>query len=52
MLSRLDNDRNGLACEVIRAASDVFLGIGVYTVIEIFFLAGNISIEYTRALSR
>ncbi|KAJ7227608.1 hypothetical protein B0H12DRAFT_1148918, partial [Mycena haematopus] len=40
MLSRLHLDRNGLACEVIRAANDVFLGIGVYTVIEIFFLTG------------
>ncbi|KAK7034300.1 hypothetical protein R3P38DRAFT_2913720 [Favolaschia claudopus] len=28
MLSRLDLDRNGLACEVIRAANDVFFGIG------------------------
>ncbi|KAJ7649351.1 hypothetical protein DFH06DRAFT_1094851 [Mycena polygramma] len=35
-----DTDQNGLACEVIRAANTVFLGIGVYTVIEIFFLAG------------
>ncbi|KAJ7884555.1 hypothetical protein B0H14DRAFT_2700354, partial [Mycena olivaceomarginata] len=40
MQSRLNADRNGLACEVIRAANDVFLGIGVYTVLEIFFLAG------------
>ncbi|KAJ7795050.1 hypothetical protein B0H14DRAFT_2921129 [Mycena olivaceomarginata] len=40
MQSRLNADRNGLACEVIRAANDVFLGIGVYTVVEIFFLAG------------
>ncbi|KAJ6589569.1 hypothetical protein B0H19DRAFT_1303919, partial [Mycena capillaripes] len=38
--SRADCDRNGLACDVIRSASDVFLGIGVYTVNEIFFLAG------------
>ncbi|KAJ7227611.1 hypothetical protein B0H12DRAFT_1148920 [Mycena haematopus] len=29
MLSRLHLDRNGLACEVIRAANDVFLGIGI-----------------------
>ncbi|KAK7015765.1 hypothetical protein R3P38DRAFT_2996271 [Favolaschia claudopus] len=41
MLSRLGLDRNGLACEVIRAANDVFFGIGVYTVIENFFLAGK-----------
>ncbi|KAJ7694023.1 hypothetical protein B0H14DRAFT_3175162 [Mycena olivaceomarginata] len=40
MQSRLNADRNGLACEVIRAANDAFLGIGVYTVVEIFFLAG------------
>ncbi|KAK6977822.1 hypothetical protein R3P38DRAFT_2666075 [Favolaschia claudopus] len=40
MLGRRDQDRNGLACEAIRAANDVFFGIGVYTVIEIFFLAG------------
>ncbi|KAJ7724297.1 hypothetical protein B0H14DRAFT_3004105, partial [Mycena olivaceomarginata] len=40
MQSRLNADRNGLACEVIRAANNVFLGIGVYTVVEIFFLAG------------
>ncbi|KAJ6525972.1 hypothetical protein B0H19DRAFT_1197561 [Mycena capillaripes] len=39
--SRADCDRNGLACDVIRSASDVFLGIGVYTVNEIFFLAGE-----------
>ncbi|KAJ6552966.1 hypothetical protein B0H19DRAFT_995362 [Mycena capillaripes] len=38
--SRADCDRNGLACDVIRSASHVFLGIGVYTVNEIFFLAG------------
>ncbi|KAJ7633534.1 hypothetical protein DFH06DRAFT_1139867 [Mycena polygramma] len=35
-----ESDRNGLACDVIRAANHVFLGVGVYTVIEIFFLAG------------
>ncbi|KAJ6610245.1 hypothetical protein B0H10DRAFT_2060951 [Mycena sp. CBHHK59/15] len=35
-----ESDRNGLACDVIRDASNVFLGVGVYTVIEIFFLAG------------
>ncbi|KAK6996056.1 hypothetical protein R3P38DRAFT_2655377 [Favolaschia claudopus] len=34
MLGRRDQDRNGLACEAIRAANDVFFGIGVYTVIE------------------
>ncbi|KAJ7260144.1 Cupredoxin [Mycena rebaudengoi] len=32
--------RNGLACTIIRGASHVFLGIGVYTVLELFFLAG------------
>ncbi|KAJ7101589.1 hypothetical protein C8R43DRAFT_243241 [Mycena crocata] len=40
MRGRLGGLRNGLACEVIRNVSDVFLGIGVYTVIELFFLAG------------
>ncbi|KAF8137907.1 hypothetical protein K438DRAFT_1947086 [Mycena galopus ATCC 62051] len=40
MLGRVGMERNGLACEVIRTTNDVFLGIGVYTVIEIFFLAG------------
>ncbi|KAJ7183593.1 hypothetical protein C8R46DRAFT_843602, partial [Mycena filopes] len=40
MGNRRNMDRNGLACEVIRSANDVFLGIGVYTVVEIFFLAG------------
>ncbi|KAJ6600085.1 hypothetical protein B0H10DRAFT_2196446 [Mycena sp. CBHHK59/15] len=34
------SDRNGLACDIIRSANNMFLGIGVYTVIEIFFLAG------------
>ncbi|KAK7014556.1 hypothetical protein R3P38DRAFT_3000764, partial [Favolaschia claudopus] len=33
-------DRHGLATEAIRAAGDVFPGVGVYTVIELFFLAG------------
>jgi len=32
--------RRGLACEVIRAASNVWVGVGVYTVCEIFYLAG------------
>ncbi|KAJ7165143.1 hypothetical protein C8R46DRAFT_1098269 [Mycena filopes] len=40
MSSRLTLDRNGLACTVIRAANEVFLGISTYTVVEIFFLAG------------
>ncbi|KAF8168972.1 hypothetical protein K438DRAFT_242206 [Mycena galopus ATCC 62051] len=35
-----DADQNGLACDVIRGESTVFLGIGVYTVNELFFLAG------------
>ncbi|KAJ7029911.1 hypothetical protein C8F04DRAFT_1398194 [Mycena alexandri] len=33
-------ERNGLACDAIRDANNVFLGIGVYTVVELFFLAG------------
>ncbi|KAF8156317.1 hypothetical protein K438DRAFT_2075885 [Mycena galopus ATCC 62051] len=32
--------QNDLACDVIRGESTVFLGIGVYTVNELFFLAG------------
>ncbi|KAJ7872465.1 hypothetical protein B0H14DRAFT_3860345 [Mycena olivaceomarginata] len=38
--SRPNCDRNSLACDVIRSTRDVFLGIGVYTVNELFFLAG------------
>ncbi|KAK6977428.1 hypothetical protein R3P38DRAFT_3473687 [Favolaschia claudopus] len=40
MRDRQAGDRNGLAIEAIRAASEVFLGVGVYTVLELFFLAG------------
>ncbi|KAJ7804316.1 hypothetical protein B0H13DRAFT_2491520 [Mycena leptocephala] len=40
MESRIDGNRNFLACDVIRSTNNVFLGIGVYTVIELFFLAG------------
>ncbi|KAJ7752982.1 hypothetical protein B0H16DRAFT_1836159 [Mycena metata] len=36
--SRQTTERNGLACDAIRAANDVFLGIGVYTVVGLFFL--------------
>ncbi|KAH6903246.1 hypothetical protein BKA70DRAFT_1433758 [Coprinopsis sp. MPI-PUGE-AT-0042] len=32
--------RNGLACEVMRNASLVWVGVGVYSVCEVFFLAG------------
>ena len=34
---------NGLACEVIRgpAGNKIWGGVGVYTVLEIFFIAGN-----------
>ncbi|KAJ7843774.1 hypothetical protein B0H14DRAFT_2585553 [Mycena olivaceomarginata] len=35
-----DVDQNGLTCNVIRGESTVFLGISVYTVNELFFLAG------------
>ncbi|KAJ7861373.1 hypothetical protein B0H14DRAFT_3863411 [Mycena olivaceomarginata] len=38
--SRPNCDWNGLACDVIRSTRDAFLGIGVYTVNELFFLAG------------
>lgn len=33
MLGKVEMERNNLAYEVIRSANDVFLGIGVYTVI-------------------
>ncbi|KAH6888948.1 hypothetical protein BKA70DRAFT_1121340 [Coprinopsis sp. MPI-PUGE-AT-0042] len=32
--------RNGLACRAVRNASEVWVGVGVYTVAEIFFIAG------------
>ncbi|KAH6881220.1 hypothetical protein BKA70DRAFT_1446756 [Coprinopsis sp. MPI-PUGE-AT-0042] len=32
--------RGGLACEVARGASHVFVGLGVYTVCEVFYFAG------------
>jgi hypothetical protein len=32
--------RNGLACEALRNASAVWVGVGVYSVCEVFFLAG------------
>jgi hypothetical protein len=37
--------RTGLACEVIRATQDVWCGIGVYTVCEVFFDAGMLFSE-------
>jgi hypothetical protein len=42
MLDRLNSERNGLASEVIRNANQIFLGVGVYTVVELLFLAGNV----------
>ncbi|KAK7035102.1 hypothetical protein R3P38DRAFT_2912758 [Favolaschia claudopus] len=36
----LDGKRYVLACDAIRAANEVWYGIGVYTVMELFFLAG------------
>lgn len=33
----------GLACDAVRDANTVFYGIGVYTVMELFFLAGKSS---------
>ncbi|KAJ7831155.1 hypothetical protein B0H14DRAFT_2592907 [Mycena olivaceomarginata] len=36
-----DVDQNGLACNVIQGESTVFLGIDVYIVNELFFLAGK-----------
>jgi hypothetical protein len=32
--------RGGLACEIARGASLVFVGLGVYTVCEVFYFAG------------
>ncbi|KAJ7775308.1 hypothetical protein B0H16DRAFT_1684288 [Mycena metata] len=40
MQKRQNSARRGLACDVIRDANQVFLGIGVYTVNELFLLAG------------
>ncbi|KAJ8473482.1 hypothetical protein ONZ45_g16274 [Pleurotus djamor] len=42
--SRTHSDRSGLAIHAIRKASHVFLGVGVYTVVEIFHLAGLLPI--------
>ncbi|KAJ8521068.1 hypothetical protein ONZ45_g2221 [Pleurotus djamor] len=42
--SRLGADRSGLAIHAIRRASKVFIGIGVYTVVEIFLMAGLLPI--------
>lgn len=33
--------RDGLACEVVRDAPDIWPGMGVYTTVEAFFLAGK-----------
>jgi hypothetical protein len=33
--------RDGLACEVMRDAPEIWPGVGVYTVVEAFFLAGE-----------
>lgn len=35
------SSRGGLVCEVMRAANDVWFGVGVYTVCEILFMAGS-----------
>ncbi|KAK7019281.1 hypothetical protein R3P38DRAFT_2975923 [Favolaschia claudopus] len=45
---RVNCDRSGLACEVMRANNETFPGIGVYTVVELFFLAG-LSMQLTEA---
>lgn len=37
----LQSHRSGFACKVMRKANKVWGGVGVYTVIEIFFLAGK-----------
>lgn len=39
--SRQGSNRNGLAVNVIRKASTVFGGVGVYTVCDLFFRAGE-----------
>lgn len=33
--------RSGLVCEVMREAKHVWFGVGVYTVCEILFMAGE-----------
>jgi hypothetical protein len=33
--------RDGLACEVMRDAPEVWPGVGVYTITEVFFVAGK-----------
>ncbi|KAF8886455.1 hypothetical protein CPB84DRAFT_1850134 [Gymnopilus junonius] len=40
--------RSGLACEVMRSTQDVWCGIGVYTVCELFFDAGMFSYSPTQ----
>jgi hypothetical protein len=41
-MSSLGSARHGLACEVVREAQDVWCGVGVYTVSELFFDAGKV----------
>jgi hypothetical protein len=42
------SSRGGLVCEIMRAANDVWFGVGVYTVCEILFMAGS---HYTYSVS-
>ncbi len=37
----MSSKRSGLVCEVMREASHVWFGVGVYTVCEILFMAGK-----------
>ena len=40
-MERSSNARTGLACEAVRGANRVWSGVGVYTVSELFFMAGK-----------
>ena len=38
----LAGSKSQLACDAIREANQIVYGIGVYTVMELFFMAGNV----------
>jgi len=45
---KLLNDRfsSGLACETMRDEQQVWCGVGVYTVSELFFMAGKLELKF------
>jgi hypothetical protein len=43
MEERVKGGRNRLAIFVIREARGVWVGVGVYTICELFFLAGELT---------